>query len=417
MRRQGNRGGEIFVELVRLAIVVLVTGIGFAVSPVVDELLELGDPERTRLLSSLMGALIGYLVGGVGGRQLIRGVDEAQQRLQSIDAAVLISTTLGAALGGALGVVLTWPTLLLPAKQFTLPAAMVVLLTLVYGGGRVGLARGGDLLRFVGARGRLQVSTPSRGGGTKLVDTSALIDGRLVEVARAGFLEGTLVVPRFVLEELQSLADSEQRSRRHRGRRGLDTLTVLQDEGVVGVEVTDEDVPGISDVDARLAHICRQRQAALVTVDANLARVAEISGVRTLNLHTLAEALRAPVLPGDRVRIEITREGREEGQGVGYLPDATMVVVEHAAGQVGSWVSADVTSVMQTRQGRMLFANVAEEQVGPAPRGAAEGEVQGGQAAGDRASRRPPRGGESRTGQPPREGSVAGGTVADEGAA
>lgn len=417
MRRQGNRGGQIFVELVRLAIVILVTGIGFATSPLVDQLLELGDPERTRLLSSLIGALIGYLIGGVGGRQIIRGVDEAQQRLQRIDAAVLISTALGAALGGALGVMLTWPALLLPVKQFTLPAAMVVLLTLVYGGGRVGLARGGDLLRFVGARGRLQVSTPSRGGGTKLVDTSALVDGRMVEVARAGFLEGTLVVPRFVLEELQSLADSEQRSRRRRGRRGLDTLTVLQDEGVVGVEVTDEDVAGMSDVDARLAHICRQRQAALVTVDANLARVAEISGVRTLNLHTLADALRAPVLPGDRVRIEITREGREEGQGVGYLPDATMVVVEQAAGQVGSWVSADVTSVMQTRQGRMLFASLAEEQVGPGPPRVAEDQAAGQEAGEEEAGEEEAAGRQRGAGQPPGEGALADGTVADEGAA
>lgn len=351
-----NRGPDIYVELVRLAVVVLLTAAGFALGPPIDDLVGRSDPESTRLLSSVMGALVGYIAGGIGGRSLVRGVDRAQQQLQRFDAAVLISALIGGALGGSLGLALLWPVLLLPGKQYSVPAAMVVTLTLIYGGGRIGLARAGDLLRFVGARGRLQVTSPSRGGGTKLADTSALIDGRVVEVARGGFLEGTLVVPRFVLHELQSLADVEDRRRRDAGRRGLETLSVIQDEGLVAVEVTDDDAPGVTEVDAKLVALCRERGAALLTVDANLARVAEVSGVRILNLHELAEALRPPVVPGDHLRVQILKPGREKGQGVGYLPDGTMVVVERAQPDVGGWVDADVTSIMQTRQGRMLFA-------------------------------------------------------------
>lgn len=340
--------------------VLLTTSAGYAAGPSLDQALGRGDPDTTRLISSILGALVGYLLGGVAGRLFVRGVDEAQLRLATVSSAVLVAASLGGALGGMVGIVLLWPVLLLPAKQFTVPAALLLLAGAVYAGARIGAARGGDLMRYVGARGRLEVSSPSRGGGVKLADTSALMDGRLVDVARAGFLEGTLVVPRFVLAELQSQADVEDPRRRRAARRGLDTLRVLQDEGLVAVEVTDDDVPGVADVDAKLVALCRQRGAALVTVDANLARVAEISGVAVRNLHALADAMRPPAVPGDRIRVQITREGREPGQGVGYLPDGTMVVVERAADHLGDWVSAEVTSVLQSRVGRMLFARLEE---------------------------------------------------------
>ncbi len=352
----GNRGATVVLELFRLGIVSAVTAAGYAAGPAVDELLGRGDPDATQLLSTVLGALVGYVLGGLVGRKAIAGVDAAQSRLARVDAAVLISTVVGATLMGLLAMLLLWPVLILPAKQFTVPVAMVILLLATYAGARLGATRGGDLLRFVGARGRLEVSSPSKGAGVKLVDTSALMDGRLVDVARAGFVDGTLVVPAFVLEEMQALADVEHPRRRAAARRGLDSLSALQDEGSVVVEVTQDDVPGVTEVDAKLVRLCRDRGAALITVDANLGRVAEISGVRVLNLHELADSLRPPVIPGDRVRLRIVKEGREPQQGVGYLPDGTMVVVERAAEQLDEWVTADVTSIMQSRQGRMLFA-------------------------------------------------------------
>jgi uncharacterized protein YacL len=351
----------VVTELVRLAVVLLLTAAGFAVAPTIAGLVRQADPDPTRLLTSVLGALVGYLLGGVLGRQATRGVDVAQERLERVDSAVMISAVIGCMLATLLGVVLMLPLLLLPARTVTVPVSLVIVATLAYVGGRLGASRGGDLSRYVGVRGRVEVRSPSRGGGTKLVDSSALMDGRLVEVARAGFLEGTLVVPSFVLEEVQSMADVEDDRRRTQARRGLDALKQLQEEGLVAVEITHDDVPEHREVDAKLAALCRDRHAALVTVDANLARVAEIGGVRVLNLHGLAEALRPPVIPGDRIELRMVKPGTEARQGVGYLADGTMVVVERGGDHLGRTVSADVTSIMQHRQGRMLFAGLADD--------------------------------------------------------
>ncbi|HEX2028369.1 MAG TPA: TRAM domain-containing protein [Nitriliruptorales bacterium] len=352
--------GSTVVELVRLVVVVLFTAAGYAVAPTVTDLVtpELvdADPDRVRLVTSVLGALVGYVLGGMSGRGVMGGVDTVEARLYRVEAAVLIAGALGATAAAMLAAVLFAPVLVLPGRVVTVPLAVVLTALVVYIGARLGAARGGDLLRYVGARGRLEITSPSRGAGTKLVDSSALVDGRVVDVARGGFLEGTLVVPRFVLDELQRLADTEEPRRRNAGRRGLDTLRTLQAERLLGVEVTDDDVPEFAEVDAKLAAMARQRRAALITVDANLARVAEVSGVRVLNLHALAEALRPPVVPGERLRLLVSRPGREPGQGVGHLPDGTMVVIERAAEQVGREVTVEVTSLLQTRNGRMVFA-------------------------------------------------------------
>lgn len=356
-----GRGALVIVELVRLAVVVVLTAVGFGLGPSAAGVIDDGDPERTRLVTSVLGALFGYLLGGVLGRQVIRGVDRAQDRLSRVDSALLVSAVIGGTLAAALGVVVATPLLLLPSRSVGSMVAIVVVATLAYAGGRLGASRGGDLSRYIGVRGRLEVKSPSRGGGTKLIDSSALIDGRLVEVARAGFLEGTLVVPVFVLHEVQAMADSEDRRKRELARRGLDALKTLQEEGLVAIEISDEDVPEHRDVDAKLATLCRRRQAAMVTVDSNLARVAEIAGIRVLNLHALADSLRPPVIPGDRIDVRVVKPGTELGQGVGYLADGTMVVVEEGGDHIGTGVTADVTSIMQNRQGRMLFATLVRD--------------------------------------------------------
>lgn len=363
MAREVQRGGLVLVELVRLGTVVVLTAIGFALGPPVDELIGRQDPEATRLISSVLGALFGYLLGGVFGRRIVAGVDEVQQRLQRIDASVMVAAVIGATLAGILAVVITAPLFFLPAPAVTLPIALMIILGGSYLGGRLGATRGGDLSRYIGVRGRLEVASPSRGAGTKVVDTSALIDARLVEVARAGFLDGTLVVPRFVLYEMQTMADLEDRRKRAMARRGLDALRTLQEEHLAVVEVSDEDVPEVGEVDAKLAELARRRNAALLTVDSNLARVAEITGVKVLNLHVLAEAMRPPVIPGERVHLSVVKLGTEDGQGVGYLDDGSMVVIEGAADAVGERVVADVTSITSNRQGRMLFAQRADPEV------------------------------------------------------
>ncbi len=236
-----SRGGRLVIEVVRLGVVLVLTAVGHTTGPasagLISGLVEGVEPGEVQLVSSVLGALVGYVIGGVAGRGLMSGVGLAEARLRRVEAAVLVAAVLGAALTGFLGVLLLWPVLLLPAKVVTVPAAVAILAVLLYVGGRIGAARGGDLLRYLGARGRLEVTTPTRGAAAKVVDSSALIDGRLVDVARAGFLTGTLVVPRYVLAELQGLADTEDPRRRSAGRRGLDTLRVLQDEQVVAVEI------------------------------------------------------------------------------------------------------------------------------------------------------------------------------------
>jgi uncharacterized protein YacL len=354
------RAGQVVAELVRLGVVLLLTAAGYWLGVPIARVLQAGDPEATRLVTSVLGALIGYVVGGLAGRAAVRGVDRAVLRLERVPAVQLVAGGLGAGIGALVGTLLLLPTLLLPLQGATVPLGLLVVLLLTYAGARLGAVRGPELGRYVGIRGRLDVRTPSRGAGVKLVDTSALIDARVIDVARAGFLEGTLVVPVFVLHELQTLADTSEPRRRRLGQRGLDAVSTLQDEGLVVVEITEEDPDVDLEVDARLVELARQRHAALLTCDGNLARVAEIRGVRVLSPHVLADAVRPPVLPGDRVGLRIVRPGREAGQGIGYLDDGTMVVVDSGAAAVGTDVRVDVTSIVQSRQGRMLFGAPAE---------------------------------------------------------
>lgn len=355
-RTEVSRGKLAVVEVLRLGIVGAMTSAGYALGPTLAELFHAEDPDQIRFLASLLGALIGYLIGGTGGRALIRQVDKAEQRLHEVEAAVLIAAVIGAILTASLSFALAWPTLLLPGRRITVPIAMVMVVGATYLGGRIGSARAGDLARFIGVRGRLSVRSPSRGEGVKIVDTSALIDGRMVEIARAGFLEGTLVVPQFVVLEMQGLADAVDPQRRERGRRGLDALKAMQEDRRVGVEITGDEASFDTEVDTKLVTMAKDRIGSLMTVDANLARMAEISGVRVLNVNRLALALRPPVLPGQRIDVTVVKEGREALQGVGYLEDGTMVVIEGASQDMGEVVSADVTSMTQNRNGRMLFA-------------------------------------------------------------
>jgi len=196
-----------------------------------------------------------------------------------------------------------------------------------------------------------------------VLDTSAIIDGRIVDVAASGFLLADIIVPRFVLDELRRVADSSDPLRRGRGRTGLELLTRLQTEERVATQVIDDDsTEADGDVDARLLRLAKERGAALALTDSNLARVAELEGVRTLNVNVLANAVKTVALPGESLRIEVIEAGRGENQGVGYLPDGTMVVVEEGASAIGELRHLVVKRVIQTQAGRMIFAQLAAEE-------------------------------------------------------
>ena len=198
--------------------------------------------------------------------------------------------------------------------------------------------------------------------GGKILDTSVIIDGRVADICETDFLEGPLVIPQFILQELQHIADSADSLKRARGRRGLDILNRMQKGDAVEVKVVDDDYPDIKEVDAKLIALAREMNAKIVTNDFNLNKVAQLQGVPVLNINQLANALKPMVLPGEVLHLQIMREGKEQGQGVAYLDDGTMVVVENASRHLGQEVEASVTSILQTTAGRMIFTTLKEEQ-------------------------------------------------------
>jgi len=189
-----------------------------------------------------------------------------------------------------------------------------------------------------------------------LVDTSAIIDGRIADIAKTGFLTGTLIVPRFVLNELQYVSDSADSMRRQRGRRGMDVLTELQHDEKTTVIISDIDVEGVREVDDRLVVLARQMRCPILTNDYNLNRIAELQGVKVLNINDLANAVKVILLPGETFDIRVIQEGKEFNQGVGYMDDGTMVVVENGQRYLNKEISVTVTKILQTSAGRMIFA-------------------------------------------------------------
>ncbi len=245
-------------------------------------------------------------------------------------------------------------------------------LALGYLGLTAALARR-EVLAGVAARFVPAPPAERRGDAPAILDTSAIIDGRIALVCEAGFLSGPLVVPQFVLRELQQIADSPDAVRRNRGKRGFEVLRRLQGLPGAPVRLEDRDVPGVREVDRKLVELAKLVGGRVVTNDYNLSKIAELSGVAVLNVNELANALRPVALPGEILRIHVLREGKEAGQGVAYLDDGTMVVVDHGRKLIGQAVDATVTSVLQTPAGRMIFARplpaAAAPGVPPAPAG------------------------------------------------
>jgi uncharacterized protein YacL len=197
--------------------------------------------------------------------------------------------------------------------------------------------------------------------GQLIVDTSTLIDGRIADIGQAGFIPGSLIIPRFVLDELQHIADSYDSMRRNRGRRGLEILTRLQQESNTPLEISDLDAKEITDVDSKLVKLAKSLGCAIITNDFNLNQVAKIQGVQVLNVNELANAVRPIVLPGEEMQVRIIQEGKEFGQGLGFLDDGTMIVVENGLRYINSSIIVVVTRVLQTAAGRMIFAHPKAE--------------------------------------------------------
>ncbi len=339
-----------------------------------------------RVLFLVSCVLMGCLWGGYIAEELNSARIEAGLEVNSVANVTIIGGIIGFATAAALLALLMFVTQEMFDKMF--PAIIAIVLAMLIGyaiskyirlfwepenaiihvfmttslvllfgfaGISLGLTRASSLESLVSAIGRTNMGQ----GVPKVIDTSVIIDGRIHDICKCGFLDGVFIIPRFVLKELQNIADSSDMLRRARGRRGLDILKNLQElEGKVDVRVIEDDPPETREVDGKLVRIAQKYKASIVTNDFNLNKVAQIEGVDVLNVNDLANALKPAVLPDEAMEVKVIKEGKETFQGVGYLDDGTMVVVDGGREYVGRSVNVIVTSVLQTAAGRMIFSRL-----------------------------------------------------------
>jgi uncharacterized protein YacL len=280
-------------------------------------------------------------------------------RLEKASLKRLIGAAIGSILG-ILGALMISHLLSITAiKGTTVPFLQVTLLLLMAYVGLVVGANKGDLLNLSALGGLFAAERQPR-KNHKVLDTSVIIDGRIADVCETGFIDGTLIVPQFVLRELQLVADSSDPLKRNRGRRGLDILQRMQKMGNITVQIEEEDFPQLREVDMKLIELARAYEGKIVTNDFNLNKVAQLQGIPVLNINELANALKPVVLPGEIMRVFILKEGKEYNQGVAYLDDGTMVVVDNAKKMISKTIDISVTSVLQTTAGKMIFGKYDE---------------------------------------------------------
>ncbi len=320
--------------------------------------------EQYAVTFGLVGALVGLILTPYITTRPVRAI---RGFLLKVSAQTLFSGLIGLIAGLVLAVLLAFPLSSLPSPFGDIFPFIGVLL-FSYLGVSVFLMRQNDLALFLGnfsKGGPLPASVDQSAGWaesrTILLDTSVIIDGRIADIARTGFLPGSLLIPRFVLIELQYIADSPDSLRRQRGRRGMEVLSQLQKEPIIPVRITDIDVEGVRDVDDKLVILARQLRCPILTNDYNLNRVAELQGVNVLNVNELANAVKSVLLPGETLSVRVIQEGKELGQGVGYMDDGTMVVIESGREFLNQEILVIVTKVLQTAAGRMIFARPENE--------------------------------------------------------
>ena len=357
------------LEVLRLLVVTFFAGAGYEVGSGVGPTRPVLGTLNGTAVGLVLGVGLGYVLGGVLGRTTASSAEVVRSRLEDTSADQLVAGAVGVVGGVLLGAGVAWPVFFLRQAYLAFPLFGFVVVALGYLGYLVGVSKRDGVLALFGDRaGRAPRAVPSS-ALPRVLDTSVAIDGRLLDVVRAGFLHGTVLIATPVLGELQGLADAGDDTRRAKGRRGLENLEALKREPGVDVRVLDLDVPAVPEVDAKLVRICLDRGAALLTLDTNLAKAAALAGVQVLNLHALALALRPPVAAGDDIDVLLLRVGKEPGQAVGYLGDGSMVVVEHARDHVGSERPVRVSSVLTTANGRLVFGRlIGVEDRPPAPR-------------------------------------------------
>jgi len=335
------------IILIRTVFTIILVAAAYFIEPVPDSIItDLNLFIGGRLLSALVGLILAC------------GIIVFELRIRRAS----LKTLIGAAIGSILGIIgSTMMGFLITAQSWNQPIESFLTLTLTlfmaYVGLLVGAAKG-DYIDLSALGGVLSDRTAKT--SFKILDTSVIIDGRVADIAEAGFLGGTILIPQFVLRELQQIADSSDSAKRNRGRRGLDILQRIQKNNRLDVQIYEADFPQVREVDLKLIELGKQLNAPIVTNDFNLNKVAHLRGVEVLNINELANALKPVVLPGEIMKVFILKEGKEYNQGVAYLDDGTMVVVDNARRLIGKNVDMVVTSVLQTTAGKMIFGRVEE---------------------------------------------------------
>ncbi|WHY72491.1 PIN/TRAM domain-containing protein [Fictibacillus enclensis] len=351
-------------RFVQLFFVVVGGMLGFIYVPDIIRILNLGDLP-SELTSSYAGAVLGalifflstfwvtdYIVG------LIRWVEETVVKAPVTD---VLFGTIGLIFGLIVAFFVQLPLNNINIVVFSSVLPIFLTLLLGYLGFQVGFKKRDELIALfsinrAGKERKKDVEEEKLKGKYKILDTSVIIDGRVADICQTGFLEGPLIIPRFVLEELQHIADSSDVLKRNRGRRGLDILNRIQKELSIKVEIYEGDFEEVSEVDSKLVKLAQLLSGVVVTNDFNLNKVCELQNVLVLNINDLANAVKPVVLPGEELIVQVIKDGKEHNQGVGYLDDGTMIVVEEGRNYIGKTIDVLVTSVLQTSAGRMIFA-------------------------------------------------------------
>jgi len=300
---------------------------------------------------ALLGAVCGLLLGYV--------IIKTEEKLKEVSLKIIIGSFIGITVSLLIANLFISNLLLALIKDIpiTVPIYILIYAAMGYLGFKIGVEKSKTLdLSKMPLFDKLEDNE-----GAKILDTSTIIDGRIVDICETGFVEGTFIIPQFVLYEIQHIADHQDTVKRTRGRRGLDVLHRLQKQTFVRVKIVDYDFPKLKDVDTKLIALAKRMSGKIITNDYNLNKVAELQGIEVLNINQLATALRPALLPGEQMNIKILKEGKEHGQGIGYLDDGTMVVVDDAKKLLGKSVDVVVTSVLQTTSGRMIFARLKEQ--------------------------------------------------------
>ena len=312
-----------------------------------------------------LAGLVTFLAFYVSSRFLLRRLRRGMRALNLIfdnmEIEILLGGTAGLIVGVLVGLLTSYPLSGMGPVGTYLTIIMFVLCGFL--GLHIGARRAPDFWELFPNADPENIATSSKNGdNAKVLDTSAIIDGRIYDVCISKFLEGKLVVPVFVIEELQHIADSSDNLRRNKGRRGLELLSKMQKHPSIKIDIMEANIPEEKEVDMKLIRLCKQLSASIITNDYNLNKVAELQGIKVLNINELTNAVKVVVYPGETMHIHVLKEGKELGQGVGYLEDGTMVVVEDAQEDIGCSLEVLVTSVFQTAAGRMIFSRKIREE-------------------------------------------------------